>query len=503
MPQQPQQGAGPQSFVGALEGMPIERLLQEFNNPASQFPKYAVLSAMQKQQEQQRLEQAAQGQAAIQQNAMAGPPVAQGILAGAQQMAMQDAMQNDMQSYNTGGIVAFNPGGPTVGFGGQDYEDARRFGIDLSPYDSAEQRAAKLDRLREMRTLSQRDTPSKDQQTLSPYDMQREIKLLSSRAPAPGGIAGLSRAAGGAKAPSMDPNDPGRGTPGFKESMDELRAAKEAYGEQLKKSADVTEEEKGIRQAIIDQMRTASEAKKQFIESASDRAKQDYERRLGAATRPIHEDPESLLALVGGLSTKRGEVFKSLGAGAAAQIGAKRKSREEAEKMYGEAQDKLETLKDAQRNLAISIDQQRLAYASGDRKAINEANEKVAQAQIAFIEAKTKFGQKEEEIKSDRIKAQAAARAAAAKEGASFGNIREQQLYLKSLRDQARSLEQELKSYPLPTKERKAEISAELKQVNAQMSMLTKSLAESLGMPVETASQTTGGANPVIDFTKI
>lgn len=51
-----------------------------------------------------------------------------------------------------GGIVAFQDGGMpmTTGYA-PDYQDARRFGIDLSPYDSPEERKAKLERLARMR----------------------------------------------------------------------------------------------------------------------------------------------------------------------------------------------------------------------------------------------------------------------------------------------------------------------------------------------------------------
>lgn len=489
------ESTGVGSYVGTLRGMPIEALLQEFNNPVSKFPKFAVLSAMQEAQKQQAMMQAMQGQQAMAQQAQAGPPVAQGVLAGAQQMAAQE---QEVPAYNAGGIVAFNPGGPTMGWGGRDYEEARKFGIDISPYDSAEQRAAKLERLNEIRRLMSRTgatTPS-----ISDYDVQRETDLLKKRVPAPIGINTPRGPGGGAKRPAVD-----MGTPEYGSLIGGLRTAVEEQNKATSAGVEVSPEEKEIRDAIISQMREASEAKKTFAEGAAQRAKQDYERRLGIANRPIYEDPESLLALVGGLSTKRGEVFKSLGAGAGALLGGKRKAREEAEKLYGEAQDKLEAVKDAQRNLAITMEQQRLAYVSGDRKDKKAADEKVAQAKVALAEAEMRFAQEDEKIKSDRMRAQAAMRSATVKETASSGNIREQQLYLKSLRDQSRSLEEELKRYPRPSPERKAEISAELKQVKAEMSALTKQLGESLGLSTDKVENKTSpaAAQPTIDFNKI
>jgi hypothetical protein len=240
------------SYVGALRGMPIEALLQEFNNPASQIPKYAVLSAMQEAQKQQAMMQAMQGQQAMAQQAQAGPPVAQGVLAGAQQMAAQE---QEVPAYNMGGIVAFNPGGPTMGWGGRDYEEARKFGIDISPYDSAEQRAAKLERLNEIRRLMSRTgatTPS-----ISDYDVKRETDLLKKRVPAPTGIDTLRGPRGGAKGPAVD-----MGTPGYGSLIGGLRTAVEEQNKATSAGVEVSPEEKEIRDAIISQMREASEAKR-------------------------------------------------------------------------------------------------------------------------------------------------------------------------------------------------------------------------------------------------
>lgn len=87
---QGQQGAaqGVSNLVGPLSQLEIPQLLAEFNNPGSKVPKYAVLSAIEKKQQQQRAMQAVQGAVAQSQNAqMQGQgTVADQIMGQARQM---------------------------------------------------------------------------------------------------------------------------------------------------------------------------------------------------------------------------------------------------------------------------------------------------------------------------------------------------------------------------------------------------------------------------------
>ena len=113
---QPQAGgsmSAPQSFVSPLKGRDLQQLLQEFNNPQSQYPKYAVLAAMKERQEADRMRAAVQGQGAMQQAQQQGS-VANDVVAQAQAsqpppvMAAQGGI---MHGYASGGPVAFAPGG--------------------------------------------------------------------------------------------------------------------------------------------------------------------------------------------------------------------------------------------------------------------------------------------------------------------------------------------------------------------------------------------------------
>ncbi len=119
LPQMKPQPGGPttapQAFIGPLTQQNVPQLLQEFNNPQSQYPKFAVLAAMKERQEKDRMRQAIQGQGAMQQAQQQRGTVAQDVLAQAQMgqqpppvMAAQGGM---MQGYASGGPVAFAGGG--------------------------------------------------------------------------------------------------------------------------------------------------------------------------------------------------------------------------------------------------------------------------------------------------------------------------------------------------------------------------------------------------------
>lgn len=88
-----------------------------------------------------------------------------------------------------GGIVAFQSGGLSTGYA-PDYTDARRFGIDLSPYDSPKVRAEKLERLRKMREFEKymaenRAEIPREEPPVQPDTMQAEEQRLLGRFPKP------------------------------------------------------------------------------------------------------------------------------------------------------------------------------------------------------------------------------------------------------------------------------------------------------------------------------
>lgn len=120
----------------------------------------------------QKAEQAAGVQAlmpGVQQQAMnmaqAQQPVRMGELPPQLQQAIQQSrspggglagLPAPNMAFADGGVVGFEEGGMPRTYGyAPDYEDARRLGINLSPYDSPEVRQQKLERLRKMREFDE------------------------------------------------------------------------------------------------------------------------------------------------------------------------------------------------------------------------------------------------------------------------------------------------------------------------------------------------------------
>lgn len=105
-----QQPQTPMGMTGQLEKLPPQQLLQMFANPADKTPKWAVVTAYAKAIEQQRLEQLASGQQAMQQNQMQAqqPPVAAQVMM--QQPTQMARHGGIMHGYSGGGAVAFQSG---------------------------------------------------------------------------------------------------------------------------------------------------------------------------------------------------------------------------------------------------------------------------------------------------------------------------------------------------------------------------------------------------------
>ena len=115
----PKQGAPtPQAMVAPLTKLHLDQLTQLMLNPRPEGPPlYAVITAITKQQEQAKVKADMQRQMAMAQGQQAAqqPPIAQQVLAQAQQMQGQQpvmaAYGGEMHGYAGGGAVAFGGGG--------------------------------------------------------------------------------------------------------------------------------------------------------------------------------------------------------------------------------------------------------------------------------------------------------------------------------------------------------------------------------------------------------
>jgi len=153
------------------------------------------------------------------QSAQAAQPATQGDLNRLRQMMAQSAQGQgiaagaDVQMAE-GGIVGYSEGGTPRTYGyAPDYQDARRMGINLSPYDSPEVRRQKLERLQKMREFDEQrksfgEIPTeasvvKDQALQQAFSPQAQATRMRDVVPA-GGIVSPGMAA---PAPAPAPAD--------------------------------------------------------------------------------------------------------------------------------------------------------------------------------------------------------------------------------------------------------------------------------------------------------
>lgn len=440
-PQQPPAASGVQSYVAPLMGMDMQRLLMEFNNPGSRFPKFAVLSAMQEKQKQAQMRQAMQGQQAMAQNAQQGQaPVAAGILAGAQAEAAQEA---PVQRMSAGGAVAFQTGGsplfkdPLLGeytlqanVGNESEEEyARR------KKEAEEAAMTPLERLLRAveaptgsplrRALYPDRTPQRGL-TPTPQELERQVtaapvartpqeieKLVStpegtSYQPEP--FAGPSRPPQAAR--------PGAGAPGAvktpgtvaAQGMDDIVALTKAQEERNKARLELAKTTPEVTAARATEQRTMQENLKAALDEAKTAREAAEKRRadvVGAASRSIAEDPEALFRLAGAMNTRRGMGIGSLAGAAGAELGRRREAIQAAEKEFAGEQKELRALDAANRQYNLSVVQLQKAYAEGDAEKIRAAKQDVADSAVALQEKKMDFKLKQREVGAKEMGAQA------------------------------------------------------------------------------------------------
>ena len=118
MPSQSGPKPGLTAFVPSLVGLEIPQMLQLFGDPNSPIPKNRVLAAIVEKQKEMAARKSVQNQMAMQQNAGQQPPIAQQVLAQAQQMQQMQpeepvmaAYGGEMHGYAGGGAVAFKDAG--------------------------------------------------------------------------------------------------------------------------------------------------------------------------------------------------------------------------------------------------------------------------------------------------------------------------------------------------------------------------------------------------------
>jgi hypothetical protein len=489
MPVQPQmmgirqQPQGPKQDVPALvpqmqqmDPRQLAALVQQSRGKPD--PKgYAALAALLSELKEQQYAQAAAGQNAMQQNARQPQgTVADQLLAAAQQMQrppIQAAYGGLMRGYSGGGIVAFQAGGAaqtfsvappvesrrTYGFA-PDYEDARRFGISLSPYDSPEVRAEKLQRLATMREFEKQaagnraEIPTEESEATrklleTAYADRSRAKDIPPRAaaapatrspaprpdtrakpttrPAPGIATAQPQLAPATYQPPMGPD-----------IYDKLEADRIAELEKQRTlPEDVLSGRRGIETLVAEQLK----AQREDMAARRKAAEEQRAKAMGAEGLGARD----FFEIAGAIDPRRGYVMGSLGRGLAGVTARQAAEREAARKEFAQFERDERSERTLMNQMAVAEATRAQAIREGDMNRANALTEKLAGLRADFQKLREERQQRDyenfikqetlgiqrHEAESKRMTAKAAQTAAAAK---TADDTKEKRLAIQSMR---------------------------------------------------------------------
>jgi hypothetical protein len=395
-PQMPMQGmmpkpsaATPASAVAQLNAQlssnPEQRLNQLLQMYA-QKPTLALLSQVSEATNAVELEKKKQQQDYMTAFAQQGPQtVADMVKQRAQQAAQQPVMAASggiMQGYSGGGAVAFQYGGPSVGYD-RDYMDARRFGINLSPYDAPAVRAEKLERVKKMREFEQQMSANRadipvDTSKLFPGGPPEvrmpipEIEVAPAAASRPPGATrpGTGIAQGQNRPQNRPQAAPaaalGQGLGSFVEQTgtpppDRLSALESADVEAAQKRLTQDPTVKAAQDALLQNMQGTADTRRT-------RAQQQLDEVLKRGRTNVFEDPEALLRIAAGIDTRRGRGIGSLAGGISGVMGERRKEAADAKTLFNKEMDALGTMEQLRLERDLLIKQGRVTEAQAAEK---------------------------------------------------------------------------------------------------------------------------------------
>jgi hypothetical protein len=325
-------------------------------------PTLALLTAYTRALEREQLDESMRGQQAMQQAATTRGTVADEIMS----QPVMAASGGIMQGYAGGGAVAFDKGGLTLGYA-PDYELARKYGINLSPYDSPAVREEKIKRARAMADL--------DTGKLAPFGLPEspmmevpEVQVAAPRSPS------ATRPGAGPSRPQRQPT----ATPGTEiASVNPYRGltfnpdtavgpeVTQRTGLAALEAADVGAAQKQLTQDPT--VKAAQDALLQNMQGTADtrrtRAQQQLDEVLKRGRTSVFEDPEALLRIAAGIDTRRGKGIGSLAGGVSGVMGERRKEAADAKTLFNKEMDALDTMKQLQLERDLLIKQGRVTEA--------------------------------------------------------------------------------------------------------------------------------------------
>lgn len=409
----PKPGAAtPTAEISQYAGMGLEELVALFQ----QRPSSVLLSKIEEETKAQQMRAAAQNQNAMAQ-AQQQPGTVKDMAIGKALQVMRPTQMaahgGIMHGYAGGGAVAFENGGRTFGYA-PDYELARKYGIDLSPYDAPEVRADKIKRARAMADFEEQRKSFGEIPTEA--SVARDAVLQQAYA-SPSRARDVLRTGitAAPTKPPVPPAQPARRPPTAAKPQGQGVASLMSGVEQTGTPAPDTLsdiESKGIadinalknvlgKQGAVDpELMKLREAAYKSSQGIAERRERDRLAMLEAAQKAssasLFDNQEALLRMAGALGgAKRfGEGLSKVAGEAGTIKGEQRKELQRVQDIARQEQNAIDTLNQA-------LADKRVADMTGDVNQRRDADRKVAEAQLKVTELRSGI-QKERAAEADR-----------------------------------------------------------------------------------------------------
>lgn len=455
-------------------------------------PSMALLARIDEVRKSMQMQQAAQGQGAMQQAAQQPMQVDDEVIAQA-----MNAMGSAPRGMATGGIVALQAGGSTSRFTNEQILEAYRrngfFGIDTAllgprPPDhprtsTPEQRAAAETWDREAVELAERAKQAARERGAAKATLPtpEPVALRSLTAPAGtperGKSGDVDKDIGPAQPPRQKPLLRPRATekipepapaPAAPNALDTALAAYERAS-----AAPAVSPELQAQRTKVSGLQALQE--QQALEDAK-RVREEVvrtgQRRMDRANLPLIDDAQALAALAASIDPRKGKVMGSLGAGISSALAAQEARKEKAEEYVSAASDKVRALNNTYRQLQMETAKYQQAQLEGDAAKAQDAARNIAKLRYDFAIKKEEL--KNETMKAEAAKADAAARGIAA--GAQAAALQQRgtrvdPAEVAALRATLANAQKRAADLTLSEQER-ATAAAEVTRINAQLAVL-------------------------------
>jgi hypothetical protein len=360
MPSQSGPKPGLTAFVPSLVGLEIPQMLQLFGDPNSPIPKNRVLAAIVEKQKEMAARKSVQNQMAMQQNAGQQPPIAQQVLAQAQQMQAEEPVMaahgGEMHGYAGGGAVAFENGGDVQHFRDGSNENGIQSFMERFPKDSGARMLyewIKAGRPALKKPILDALVEKEQQVVESTTDTGDEMSRMLGRAPAPVPMAmrdtrgatpetvaaARNLGTGQQRPPAAPAAAPAALMPGIRSTLTpEEIAAFDTKQKMLEGRKTLPADLLAGRAGLSALMQKNLAEERAEAETFGKEALAARDAALARAQRDVFSDPMALLGLAGTIDTRKGQGMGSFARGLSGIMGQREAAAEAARKEYATAQ---------------------------------------------------------------------------------------------------------------------------------------------------------------------